>query len=64
MNNEPNDLEKHHRNQKALAYLDAIKAREEREEKAKCRLFGCLVVLAFNAILWLSIYIIFSILTN
>lgn len=55
--------ERHERNKKALAYLDALKHRDaelerERKEQLQARGLGCVCVLAFNAVLWYAIYCI------
>lgn len=52
----PEEQERHKRNQKALAYLDMLKEADERNERAKCRLYGCLVVILFNIIFWYAVY--------
>ena len=44
------------RNQKALDYLHALRDEDERNDRAKCRLLGCLTVLVFNALFWTAIY--------
>ena len=59
----PNDPHTEHeqriseRNRKALAYLDALRDEEEREEKMKCRRLGCLVVLVFNVLFWTACWL-------
>lgn len=52
--NTPED--NHERNQRALAYLDALKARQERQERIRLRCLGCVAVLVFNVLFWLIIY--------
>jgi len=59
----PDVNERHERNKKALAYLDALKHRDEeneqeRKEQLQARGLGCVCVLAFNAVLWYAVYCI------
>jgi hypothetical protein len=52
----PEQQEISRRNQKALDYLHALRDEDERADRAKCRLLGCLFVLVFNALFWAAIY--------
>jgi hypothetical protein len=45
------------RNQKALDYLHALRDEDERADRAKCRLLGCLTILVFNALFWTAFYL-------
>jgi hypothetical protein len=53
----PDDQRIQERNRKALAYLDALRDEEEREDRLKCRALGCLFVLIFNAIFWTAVWL-------
>jgi len=55
--------ERHERNKKALAYLDALKHRDEelereRKEQLQARGLGCVCILILNAAIWYAIYCI------
>lgn len=59
----PDANERHERNKRALAYLDALKHRDdeferERKEQLQARGLGCVCILAFNAVLWYAVYCI------
>ena len=57
----PDANERHERNKRALAYLDALKHRDEeldRERKDQwqhCGV-GCLFILIFNCAIWYAVY--------
>jgi hypothetical protein len=53
--------ERHERNKRALAYLDALKHRDaelelERKEQLQARGLGCVCILILNAAIWYSIW--------
>jgi hypothetical protein len=55
--------ERHERNKRALAYLDALKRRDgelelERKEQLQSRGLGCVCILILNAAIWYAIYCI------
>ena len=55
--------ERHERNKKALAYLDALKHRDEGNEQEwkeqwQARGLGCLCILILNAAIWYGIWTI------
>ena len=57
----PDANERHERNKKAFAYLDALKHRDEENEQEwkeqwQARGLGCICVLVFNAVIWYAIY--------
>ncbi len=57
----PDANERHERNKKALAYLDALKHRDaelelERKEQLQARGLGCVCILILNAAIWYSIW--------
>ena len=59
----PDANERHERNKKALAYLDALKHRDaelerERKEQLQARALGCVCILILNAAIWYAIYCI------
>lgn len=59
----PDVNERHERNKKALAYLDALKHRDEElerewKEQWQSRGLGCVCVLVFNTMLWYAVYCI------
>ena len=57
----PDANERHERNKKALAYLDALKRRDEENEQEwkkqwQARGLGCLCILILNCAIWYAVY--------
>lgn len=59
----PDANERHERNKRALAYLDALKHRDEElerewKEQWQARGLGCLCIMILNAAIWYGIWTI------
>ena len=59
----PDANERHERNKRALAYLDALKHRDEElerewKEQWQARGLGCLCILILNCAIWYAVYCI------
>jgi hypothetical protein len=60
--NNPNDPDQNQeiteRNQKAIAYLDALREADERADRASCKLAGCSALIGVAVVFWWAIYVI------